>query len=87
MEKQDGILEELSLLVNCDELMVVSETPDEDQDGQNSLLKELIKLIKGDEPCSPGGSSKISATKGRYLPAQVNDCSKSVMCCLVELLK
>jgi len=69
MEKQDGILEELSLLVNCDELMVVSETPDEDQDGQNSLLKELIKLIKGVKPCSATESSKISAINGRCLPA------------------
>ena len=49
--------------------MVVSETPDEDQDGQNSLLKELIKLIKGVKPCSATESSKISAINGRCLPA------------------
>lgn len=44
-KKQDIILEELSLLINSDEPVVVSETLDEDHDDQRSLLKELIKLI------------------------------------------
>lgn len=74
------------MLINCDEHVVVSETPVEDRDDYNSLLKELIKLIKGGESCSPGVSS-VSAIKDRYLPAQVNYHSKSVTCCLVELFK
>lgn len=53
---QDSILQELSI---CDEPMVISVAPDEDRDDQNSLLKELIKLIKGDEPCSSPVPSKI----------------------------
>ena len=56
-KKQDGMLKELSLLINCDETMAVSETADEDQDDQKSLLKELIKLIK------------LSAIKGIRFPA------------------
>ena len=56
--KQDGMLEELSLLINCDEPVAVPEAPSEDQDDQKSLLKELIKLIKGDEPSSSSVSSK-----------------------------
>jgi len=44
-------------MINCDEPMAVSETPDEDQDDQKSLLKELIKLIK------------LSAIKGIRFPA------------------
>lgn len=79
MEKQqDGILEELPLLINCDEYVVVSETPDEDQDDQRSLLKELIKLIKDDEPYSSPVSSQISAIKGKRPPAQANYSSKSM---------
>jgi len=65
-KKQDGMLEELSLLINCDEPVVVSETTDENQNDQKSLLKELIKLIK------------ISAIKGKHLPVQANDSSKSM---------
>lgn len=79
MEKrQDGILDDLSLLINCDEPMVVSETFDEDQDDQKSLLKELIQLIKGDEPSSSSISSKSSAIKGS-LPVQANGGSKSML--------
>ena len=44
-KKQDVILEELSLVINCDERVAVSGTPDENQDDQKNLLKELIKLI------------------------------------------
>jgi len=40
--------EQLSLLINCDEPVVVSQTFNEDKDDQRSLLKELIKVIKGD---------------------------------------
>ena len=38
--------EQVSLLINCDEPVVVSETFDEDQDKQRGLMKELIKLMK-----------------------------------------
>lgn len=65
-KKQDGMLKKSSLLINCDEPMVVSETPDEDQNDKKSLLKELIKLIK------------ISAIKGKCLPARTNDSSRSM---------
>jgi len=51
-DRLDKKQEQLSLLINHDEPVVVSETLDEDQDDQRSLLKELIKLIKGDEPSS-----------------------------------
>jgi len=55
-KKQDGILEELSLVINCDEPVAVPETPTEDLDDQKNLLKELIKLIK------------VSAIKSKHLP-------------------
>ena len=45
-ESQDGMREELSLVINHDEPVAVSQTPDEDQDDQKNLLKELVKLIK-----------------------------------------
>lgn len=77
-KKLDGMLEELSLLINHDEPMVVSETPDEDQDDQRSLLKDLIKLIKGDDPSSSPVTSKISAITVKRLPAQANNSSKSM---------
>lgn len=60
-------MEELSLMINRDEPMAVSETPDEDQDDQKNLLKELIKLIK------------LSAIKGIRFPAWANDISKSML--------
>jgi len=53
MKKRDSVVKELFLLINCDEPVVISESPDKDQDDQNSLLKELTKLIKGNDPCSP----------------------------------
>jgi len=56
-KKQDGILEELSLMINHDNPVAVSETPDEDQDDRKNLLKELIKVIK------------LSAIKSKCLPA------------------
>ena len=37
---------EVSLLINRDEPVEVSETFDEDQDKQRGLMKELIKLMK-----------------------------------------
>ena len=65
MEKQqDGVLEELSLLINWDAPVVLSATPDGDQGDQKSLLQELIQLIQGDEPCSSPGPSKLSAIQG-----------------------
>ena len=72
------MLEELSLLINCDEPVAVPEAPSEDQDDQKSLLKELIQLIKGDEPSSSSISSKSSAIKGS-LPVQANGGSKSML--------
>ena len=63
-KKQDGILEELSLVINRDEPVAVPETPTEDLDDQKNLLKELIKLIK------------VSAIKSKHLPVWANDCSK-----------
>ena len=56
-KKQDGMLEELSLVINCDEHMAISEAPNEDQHDQKNLLKELIKVIK------------LSAIKGIHFPA------------------
>lgn len=65
MEKQqDGVLEELSLLINWDAPVVLSATPDGDQGDQKSLLQELIQLIQGDEPCSSPAPSKLSAIQG-----------------------
>ena len=52
-KKRDYVVEELFLLINCDEPLVISESPDKDQDDQNSLLKELTKLIKGNDLYSP----------------------------------
>ena len=67
MEKQqDGVLEELSLLINWDAPVVLSATPDGYQYDQKSLLQELIQLIQGDEPCSSPGPSKHSATHGKH---------------------
>lgn len=63
-KKQDGMLEELSLVINHDEPMAISETCDEDQDDQKSLLKELVKLIK------------VSAIKGKCPPIRAKDHSK-----------
>ena len=50
------MLEELSLLINCDEPVAVPEAPSEDQDDQKSLLKEQIKQIK----ISADSSERIS---------------------------
>ena len=54
-------------MISTDEPVVVSETPDEYQNDQKSPLEELIKLIK------------ISAVRGKRLPAQANDSSKSML--------
>jgi len=81
---QKSTVEELSTLLNRDEThepskpTMASETHDENQDDQNSLLKELIKLIKGDQPCFPPLSSSILAIKSRYSPAQGSGNSKSM---------
>lgn len=65
MEKQqDGVLEELSLLINWDSPVLLSAIPDGDQGDQKSLLQELIQLIQGEEPCSSPGPSKLSAIQG-----------------------
>ena len=74
--------EQVSLLINHDEPVEVSETFDEDQDEQRGLMKELIKLkkiqlIKGDGPYSSPASSKISAIKGKRLPAQARNNSRT----------
>jgi len=67
MEKQqDGVLDELSLLINWDAPVVLSATPDGYQYDQKSLLQELIQLIQGDEPCSSPRPSKLSATHGKH---------------------
>ena len=42
----DEVEEQVSLLINRDDPVVVSETFDEDQDKQRGLMKELIKLMK-----------------------------------------
>ena len=65
MEKQqDGVLEELSLLINWDAPVVLSATPDGDHCDQKNLLKGLPKLTQGDEPCSSPAPSKLSAIQG-----------------------
>lgn len=64
--KQEDTMEKLCTLFNCDEPnepMLASETPNENQDYQNNLLKGLIKLI-----CSLPVSSSISAIKSRHPP-------------------
>ena len=66
------------ILINWDEPVVLSATPDEDEDDQKSLLKELIKLTQGDEPCSSPGPSKLSAIQSKRLPAQAKDGRKSM---------
>ena len=68
------VQEQVSLLINRDEPVVVSETFDKDLDKQRGLMKELIKLMKiqlikeDGSPSSPV-SSKISATEGKRFPA------------------
>jgi len=79
------VQEQVSLLINHDELIVVSETFDEDQDEQRSQMKELIKLMKiqlikeDGSPSSPV-SSKISAIEGKRFPAQVRNNSRTASC-------
>ena len=77
-QRLDEVQEQVSLLINHDEPVEVSETFDEDQDKQMGLMKELIKLmkihlIKGDGPFSSPASSKISATEGKFFPAQMRN--------------
>lgn len=68
---QKSMMEDPSTLLNRDETnepnkpTEASETNDENEDDQNSLQKEPIKLIKGDEPCPPPVSSSILAIKSR----------------------
>ncbi|XP_048781520.1 uncharacterized protein LOC125683982 isoform X1 [Lagopus muta] len=73
--KQGGMPEEASLSVNRGEPVAGSETASEDQD-LTSLLKELITLIKGDEPSSSPAPPKISAINGKRSPTQANDSSR-----------
>jgi len=78
MKIKEDIMEALSTVLHCnepDELIVVSETPDEEQDYQNSLLKGVIKLIS-----SLPVSSNISAIKSRCPHTQASDNSKTVLC-------
>ena len=77
--------EQMSLLINHDEPVVVSETFDKDLDKQRGLMKELIKLmkiqlIKGDGSSSSPVSSKISAIEGKRFPAQVRNNSRTASC-------
>lgn len=77
MKIKEDIMEALSTVLHCnepDELIVVSETPDDEQDYQNSLLKGVIKLIS-----SLPVSSNISAIKSRCPPAQTSDNSKTTL--------
>lgn len=55
------MLDELCLVINCDEHMAISEAPNEDQHDQKNLLKELVKLIK------------VSAIKVKCPPVQAKD--------------
>ena len=78
----DEVQEQVSLLINHDEPVVVSEMFDEDQDKQRDLMKELIKimktqLIKEDGSPSSPVSSKISAIEGKCFPAQVRNNSRT----------
>jgi len=54
------------ILINREEPVVLSATPDGDQGDQKSLLQEMIQLIQGDEPCSSPGPSKLSAIHGKH---------------------
>ncbi|XP_052561347.1 uncharacterized protein LOC128091953 isoform X3 [Tympanuchus pallidicinctus] len=73
--KQGGVPEEASLSMNRGEPVAASETANEDQD-LTSLLKELIALIKGDEPSSSPAPPEISAIHGKRSPPQANDSSR-----------
>eukprot|EP00076_Gallus_gallus_P040514 XP_025006052.1 uncharacterized protein LOC112532368 isoform X3 [Gallus gallus] len=76
------VQEQVSLLINRDEPIIVSETFDEDQDKQRGLMKELIKLMKiqlikeDGSPSSPV-SSKFSAIEGKRFPARVRNNNKT----------
>ena len=72
------VQEQVSLLINRDEPIIVSETFDEDQDKQRGLMKEHIKLtkiqlIKEDGSSSSPVSSKISAIESKRFRAQVRN--------------
>ncbi|XP_021239577.1 uncharacterized protein LOC110391946 [Numida meleagris] len=72
-KNQAALLGDLSLLMDCDEpVSAASEAPDGDQEDLRRLLKELIRLIKGEISPSPA-SSKVSALQGRRLPARANN--------------
>ena len=61
---QEDMVDELSAVLYCDETnepVAVSETPDGDQNYQNSLLEKMIKLVSSQPP-----SSNISAIKRCY---------------------
>ncbi|XP_052549334.1 uncharacterized protein LOC128085658 [Tympanuchus pallidicinctus] len=71
--------EQVSQLINRDKPVAVSETLDEDQDNQKSLMKEIKEmkemmrahLTKDDEPSFSRARSKISAVRSKRSPAQV----------------
>ncbi|XP_052520751.1 uncharacterized protein LOC128071766 [Tympanuchus pallidicinctus] len=70
--------EQMSQLINHDKPVAVSETLDEDQDNQKSLMKEMMKFVrvhlnKEDKPSFSCAPSKISAVRGKCFPAQVRD--------------
>ena len=63
------VQEQVSLLINHDEPVVVSETFDEDQDKQRGLMKELIKLMKIQLIKEDGSPSSLYHQKFQLLKA------------------
>ena len=70
--KQEDIIGKLSIVPDADEYMVVTDTSNEEQNSQNSLLEGLINLIS-----SQSVSSNVSAIKRRRPPARTSDNSKT----------
>jgi len=70
--KQEDITDELSIMLNADGCMVVSDISDGDLDSQYSLLEGLIKLVS-----SQPASVNVSAIKRRRPPARASDNSKT----------
>ncbi|XP_048786416.1 uncharacterized protein LOC125686467 [Lagopus muta] len=72
------MMEQVSQLINRDKPVAVSETLDEDQDNQMSLMKEMKEMMRAHltkdyDPSFSCALSKISAVRGRRSPAQVRD--------------
>ncbi|XP_048786377.1 uncharacterized protein LOC125686442 [Lagopus muta] len=80
-DQLNEVRKQVSQLITRDKPVAVSETLDEDQDNQKSLMKEMKEMMKFmqahltkyDEPSFSRAPSKISPARGRRSPAQVRD--------------